>query len=653
MRAELRAIREERDRLRCELVDSRAEMAEGDRVDISEEVNPPAPAYSQPPPMHAPPPPTPAGILPAYLGAPPTHLPPPTSSGAPLPLVSLTSSASDDQARITALEGTVNQMATNMAELLALLRGPNCTSSSTTPPPGQGPIVDPTPWVLPTQAPENMDGPAPPTLHTSMGHPFTSPYLPPPAPTAVPLPPATFLSSEQALSAPPPISIPVPAAAYTAPPQMVFPASSAPALTHPQAAELPPYPSLQPHVGLSYQAPPPINSTFHEPGTPTHAAQFASPTHFFPEADVEQEHRLKRIEETIRALQYWEYEEFVIHSFQDSLSGSALNWFMSLRAKDISTWADLSRKFIDQYRYCAEAPSTLLELSTKEMARGQRFEEYATKWRAQETKHIPPISETQQIQLFHSTLRGCIIHTCWPTLPRSPTSSKPGKSLTWGSSSAGWKAPPVKEKIRRRRSPQRRRLPAEGEGKKSPLTPSIRHIRPPTLVDLLLGPAGPVANDLTTLLAGDQIRPISPGPNFDLFVQDQSKRCEYHQGAPGHTLDNCWRLRDEIQRRINSNRLTFNAVRPPNVQDNPLPNHRPSSGPSINMISICASGRDEDTQDNPLLFVIDYTPEEPTVGFMGNVASLAPFVVDIPAWEPYSDGEVPWTYEGSMGSVEQ
>ncbi|PKI68466.1 hypothetical protein CRG98_011155 [Punica granatum] len=69
-----------------------------------------------------------------------------------------------------------------------------------------------------------------------------------------------------------------------------------------------------------------------------------------------------------KMLQYWEYEEFVIHSFQDSLSESALDWFMSLRAEDIPTWEDLSRKFIDQYQYCAEALPTLLELSTKEMA---------------------------------------------------------------------------------------------------------------------------------------------------------------------------------------------------------------------------------------------------------------------------------------------
>ncbi|XP_031394088.1 pollen-specific leucine-rich repeat extensin-like protein 1 [Punica granatum] len=147
----------------------------------------------------------------------------------------------------------------------------------------------------------------------------------------------------------------------------------------------------------------------------------------------------------------------------------------------------------------------------------------------------------------------------------------------------------------------------------------------------------PLSHIYRQLLAGNQIQPISPGPNFDPSVQDQSKHCEYHQGVPGHTLDNCWRLRDEIQRRIDSNRLTFNAVRPPNVQANPLPDHRPSSGPSINMISICVSERDEEAQENPLPFVINYTPEEPTVGFTGHEASPAPFVIDIPAREPYSD----------------
>ncbi|OWM72768.1 hypothetical protein CDL15_Pgr024820 [Punica granatum] len=130
--------------------------------------------------MHAPPPLTPAGVPLAHHGAPSTHLPPPASSGtppaysgAPLPRVPPPAvqvpSIPDDNARIAALEGTVNQlaanMATNMAEFMALFKGPNRASSSSTPPPGYGPTVDPNPWVLPTFAQESGDAPAPTTAH--------------------------------------------------------------------------------------------------------------------------------------------------------------------------------------------------------------------------------------------------------------------------------------------------------------------------------------------------------------------------------------------------------------------------------------------------------------------------------------------------------
>ncbi|PKI78558.1 hypothetical protein CRG98_001065 [Punica granatum] len=294
MHAELRAVKEERDRLRCELVDSRAENIAC--------------------PLHT------FGIL-GDRNWRRTVTRPVSVSGWWKGIESISPKKSTHRFRLIlnhprctlhhlpllqAYSRRIRvpfQHISRPRQLLALLRGPNRASSSSTPPPGPRPTVDPTPGAPPTQAPENIEAPAPPTLHTSAVHPFTNPFPPPPAPTAVPLPPAAFLSSEHVLSAPPPVSIPAPAMAYTIPPPMVFPAPSAPAPTHLQAAELPSYPSLQPHVGLSYQAPPPINATFHEPGTPTHAAQFASPTHFFPEADAEQERRLRRMEETIRALQ--------------------------------------------------------------------------------------------------------------------------------------------------------------------------------------------------------------------------------------------------------------------------------------------------------------------------------------------------------------
>ncbi|PKI48814.1 hypothetical protein CRG98_030791 [Punica granatum] len=600
MHAELRAVREERDRLRCELVDSRAErlrMAEGDHVDISEEVNPSVPTLSQPPPTHAPPPLTPAGVLPAYSSALPTHLPPPASSGAPLPLASLTSVATDDQARIAALESTVNQMATNMAELLALLRGPNRASSSSTPSPRPGPTVDPTPRAPPTQAPENVEAPAPPTLHTSTVHPFTTQLPPPPAPTAVPLPPATFLSSEHILSAPPPVSIPAPAMAYAVPPPMVFPASSAPAPTHLQAAEPPPYPSLQPHAGLSYQAPPPINTTFHEPSTPTHAAhlfpgmrlppKFKIPEFKTYEGTTDPRHHLRHYR--WKMLQYWEYEEFVIHSFQDSLSGSALDWFMSLKAEDIPTWEDLSRKFTDQYRYCAETPPTLLELSTKEMAQGQRFEEYATKWRAQAAKHIPPISEVQQIQLFHSTLRGVYYSHLLAHTSSFSDLIEAGKKLDLGIKLGMMEGPVSK---------------GEESSKKVPATSSSSSGRRGKEVSV---------NAVNTAQQASQqysmnftaVPPAAPSyaPHAPQYRPQPPTQPIYYSALPPPPPST---------EMIDAKELVFNAIRSSNVQANPLPDHGPAQGPSINMITVCTSREGEGERGEPSPFVIEYVPTKAT-----------------------------------------
>ncbi|OWM78124.1 hypothetical protein CDL15_Pgr014943 [Punica granatum] len=103
-------------------------------------------------------------------------LPPLTPAGAPLahsgeiqppvptPEAQAPSTSTEGAARIIALEsdiftlkGTVNQMAADMAELMALLKAPNRTSSNSTPPPGYGPTVDPNPWVPPTHAPEGIE----------------------------------------------------------------------------------------------------------------------------------------------------------------------------------------------------------------------------------------------------------------------------------------------------------------------------------------------------------------------------------------------------------------------------------------------------------------------------------------------------------------
>ncbi|PKI74788.1 hypothetical protein CRG98_004806 [Punica granatum] len=285
-------------------------------------------------------------------------------------------------------------MATNMAELMALLKGPNRASSSFTPPPRYGPAVDPSPWAQPTLINDNGDTSALTIVNAPAAHPVNNLPAPPSFSHSAnllaitPVPSATML--EPPMLVPPPISTPVPVSVSTSvpaptsavPPPIIFLPTTAQAPAH--TAEPPPYQAPQPHIGLSYQAPPPINIAYSELGTPSHATLRAPPTNFLPEIETEQERRMKRMEETIKALQasdprhntsylnstlfpgmqlppkvkvldfqkyngttdprdhlrhycgkilqYWDYEQFVIATFQESLAGPALNWFMSLQA---------------------------------------------------------------------------------------------------------------------------------------------------------------------------------------------------------------------------------------------------------------------------------------------------------------------------------
>ncbi|XP_031405692.1 uncharacterized protein LOC116214426 [Punica granatum] len=711
-------------------------MAQNNQLASSEENTPPTPVYYQPSMTQALPPLTPAGAPPVHSG----EIPPPVpTSEAQAP-----STSTEGAARIVPLEGdistlrgTVNQMAADMAELMALLRDPNHTSSNSTPPPGYGPTVDPNPWVSPTHAPEGIEAPA---IHAPAGLPAN---VPPPSvtlPAAIPLPP-----SNPTTLVPPTMSIPVPAPVYAAPPPMVFPAQSPHAPAH--TAEPVPFQAPQPHISFSYPTLPPLNIPIPEPGMPTQAVPIAPPTNFLPEMGTEQEQRLKKMEENIKALQsggprldagdcdwslfpgmrlppkikvpefqryhgttdprhhlrhyrgkmlqYWDYEEFVIHTFQDSLAGAALDWYMSLKAADIPTWTDLSGKFIDQYKYCAETPPTLLELrayylhllahtssfsnlidagkkldigvklgkiegpaekkegeSSKKVATGtpsagnrrgkdasvnavnsgrQAPQQYSINYTpAPPTTQAyapPPVHYQQQLpaqQVYYSAPPASFPlpapHNYVP-IPPPIQQSRPSASRT-------------PQPVQRAPAPQDQQSTAPRRRQFTPLPAPLSHI-------------------YRQLLAGNRIKLVAPNPDFDPTIQDQSRHCEYHQGAPGHTTDDCWKLREKIQAMIDGKQLTFNAVKPPNVQVNPLPDHGSSSGPSINMISVCAIGEYETGQEPSAPFVIEYVPSETGIGYAGFDATPAPFVIDVPAREPYQDSKVPWTYEGSVGNLER
>ncbi|OWM89129.1 hypothetical protein CDL15_Pgr026292 [Punica granatum] len=141
-------------------------------------------------------------------------------------------------------------MATNMAEMMALLRGPNRTSSNSTPPLARGSTADPAPWALLTLAPEGDTAAAASTTpvhqsaHAPVTHPIDFSRPQPTIPVITSLPPMTIPVPDPITFAPPPLSVPAPATIYTMPPPTVFPAPSVHAPAPAQTVEPFPFPTL-------------------------------------------------------------------------------------------------------------------------------------------------------------------------------------------------------------------------------------------------------------------------------------------------------------------------------------------------------------------------------------------------------------------------
>jgi len=70
-------------------------------------------------------------------------------------------------------------------------------------------------------------------------------------------------------------------------------------------------------------------------------------------------------------------EELLIHCFQDSLGGVALNWYMHLEPTQISSWKDLVDVFLRQYKYNMDMAPDRMQLHNMAKKSLETFKEYA------------------------------------------------------------------------------------------------------------------------------------------------------------------------------------------------------------------------------------------------------------------------------------
>src|SRR3954468_8872958 len=95
-----------------------------------------------------------------------------------------------------------------------------------------------------------------------------------------------------------------------------------------------------------------------------------------------------------------------IHFFQESLSGTQLEWYYQLESTKVHTWEDLAAAFYKQYQYNADLTPTRTQLRGMSMGPKESFKEYAQKWRDMAGRVQPPLSDRELVDMFMGTLTG-------------------------------------------------------------------------------------------------------------------------------------------------------------------------------------------------------------------------------------------------------
>ena len=97
-------------------------------------------------------------------------------------------------------------------------------------------------------------------------------------------------------------------------------------------------------------------------------------------------------------------EKFLLHFFQDSLSGAAVIWYTNLEASRIRSWKDLITTFIRQYQYNTDMAPDRTQLQNMCKREHESIKEYAQRWRDLAAQVVPPMMERKMITMIVDTL---------------------------------------------------------------------------------------------------------------------------------------------------------------------------------------------------------------------------------------------------------
>lgn len=102
---------------------------------------------------------------------------------------------------------------------------------------------------------------------------------------------------------------------------------------------------------------------------------------------------------------YADNDKLMIHSFQDSLSGDSLEWYVQLERSHVHTWRNLVEAFLKHYQYNMDMAPNHTQLQNLSQRYNELFQEYAQRWRELASRVQRPILDNELVDMFIGTLQ--------------------------------------------------------------------------------------------------------------------------------------------------------------------------------------------------------------------------------------------------------
>ncbi|XP_050896795.1 uncharacterized protein LOC127103590 [Lathyrus oleraceus] len=253
----------------------------------------------------------------------------------------------------------------------------------------------------------------------------------------------------------------------------------------------------------------------------------------------------------------------------------------------------MAEAFPKNYQYNTDMAPNCTQLQNLTQRSEESFKEYAQRWRELAARVQPPLLERELVDMFMGNLQGSYLDRMVGNTSsgfsdlvlageRIENMIKMGKIKNSASTSSASKKPFVPYGKKR-----------EGETNVTSII-QTRNASYPQVASI--APVQPSQQQPFTILFQTQQQQRYQQPQPQRYQQqpqrpppavlppgyDANAYCEFHSGAPGHSVENCKALKYKVQDIIDSKAITF-APNEPNVNNNPMPPH---NNATVNMMEV-------------------------------------------------------------------